>query len=90
MTERQRSLVGGISVLGAAGIICKVVGVLFRIPLANIIGGEGLGLFQQVMPSYNLLLAITSAGIPVAISRMVSHYVTIGSRATPAGCSKQR
>ena len=30
------------------------------------------------MPSYNLLLAITSAGIPVAISRMVSHYVTIG------------
>ena len=78
MTERQRSLVGGISVLGAAGIICKVVGVLFRIPLANIIGGEGLGLFQQVMPSYNLLLAITSAGIPVAISRMVSHYVTIG------------
>ena len=78
MTERQRSLIGGISVLGIAGIICKVVGVLFRIPLANIIGGEGLGLFQQVMPAYNLLLAITSAGIPVAISRMVSHYLTIG------------
>ena len=78
MTQRQRSLIGGISVLGVAGLICKVVGVLFRIPLANIIGGEGLGLFQQVMPSYNLLLAITSAGIPVAISRMVSHYVTIG------------
>ena len=78
MTERQRSLGGGISVLGIAGVSCKVGGVLFRIPLANIIGGEGLGLFQQVMPSYNLLLAITSAGIPVAISRMVSHYVTIG------------
>ena len=78
MTERQRSLVGGISVLGIAGLICKVVGVLYRIPLANMIGGDGLGLYQQVMPSYNLLLAITSAGIPVAISRMVSHYVTIG------------
>ena len=78
MTERQRSLIGGISVLGIAGIICKVVGVLFRIPLSHIIGTKGLGLFQQVMPSYNLLLAITSAGIPVAISRMVSHYVTIG------------
>lgn len=78
MTERQRSLVGGISVLGAAGLICKMVGVLYRIPLANMIGGQGLGLYQQVMPSYNLLLAVTSAGIPVAISRMVSHYVTIG------------
>ena len=78
MTQKQRSLIGGISVLGIAGIICKVVGVLFRIPLTHIIGTEGLGLFQQVMPAYNLLLAVTSAGIPVAISRMVSHYVTIG------------
>ena len=78
MTERQRSLVGGISVLGAAGIICKVVGVLYRIPLSNMIGELGMGLYGQVMPAYNLLLSITSAGIPVAISRMVSHYVTIG------------
>ena len=78
MREKQRSLVGGISVLGLAGLICKVVGVLYRIPLANIIGGEGMGLYQQVFPAYNLLLTITSAGIPVAISRMVSHYVTIG------------
>ena len=78
MTDRQRSLIGGISVLGIAGLICKMVGVLYRIPLANMIGGQGLGLYQQVMPAYNLLLAVTSAGIPVAISRMVSHYVTLG------------
>ena len=78
MTDRQRSLIGGISILGIAGLICKMVGVLYRIPLANMIGGQGLGLYQQVMPAYNLLLAVTSAGIPVAISRMVSHYVTLG------------
>ena len=47
--------------LGAAGLICKIVGVLYRIPLANMIGGDGLGLYQQVMPAYNLLLAVTSA-----------------------------
>ena len=80
MTERQRSLIGGISVLGAAGIICKVVGVLYRIPLTNMIGDLGMGLYGQVMPPYNLLLSITSAGIPVAISRMVSHYITIGEQ----------
>ena len=45
MTEKQRSLIGGISILGLAGIICKLVGVLYRIPLANMIGGEGLGLY---------------------------------------------
>ena len=77
MTEKQRSLIGGISILGLAGIICKLVGVLYRIPLANMIGGEGLGLYQQVFPSYNLMLTVTSAGIPVAISRLVSHYTTL-------------
>ena len=82
MTDKQRSLVGGISVLGIAGLICKMVGVLYRIPLANMIGGQGLGLYQQVMPAYNLLLAVTSAGIPVAISRMVSHYITLGENGT--------
>ena len=78
MTQKQKTtLVGGVSILAAAGIICKVVGVLYRIPLAAYIGGEGLGLYSKVFQSYNLLLTISSAGIPVAISRMVSHYVTL-------------
>ena len=76
MTQKSKSLIGGISVLGIAGLICKVVGVLYRIPLAAYIGGEGIGIYSKVFPSYNLLLTISSAGIPVAISRMVSHYVT--------------
>ena len=76
VAEKTKSLIGGISILGLAGLICKVVGVLYRIPLAAYIGGEGLGIYQKVFPSYNLLLTISSAGIPVAISRMVSHYIT--------------
>ena len=76
MSEKQRSLVGGVSILAVAGIICKVVGVLYRIPLANTVGGVGLGVYSKVFQSYNLLLTVSSAGIPVAISRMVSHYVT--------------
>ncbi len=78
MTTRQRSLLGGISILGIAGLICKVVGVLYRIPLANLIGSEGIGVYQQVFPSYNLLLTISSAGIPVAISRMVASRLALG------------
>ncbi len=75
MTDRQRSLVGGISVLGNAGLICKVVGVLYRIPLVNTIGTTGVAVYQLVFPSYNLLLTISSAGIPVAVSRMVAHHL---------------
>lgn len=76
MNEKQKTLVGGVSVLGVAGIICKVVGVLYRIPLAHLIGPEGMGVYHKVYPAYNLLLTISSAGLPVAISRLVAHYVT--------------
>ncbi len=75
MSQKQRSLIGGISLLGFAGIICKVVGVLYRIPLAGSIGPAGMGIYQQVYPSYNLMLTIASAGIPVAISRTVASCI---------------
>lgn len=76
MTQKQKSLVGGVSILAVAGLICKVVGVLYRIPLAHLIDPMGMAIYHKVFPAYNLLLTISSAGIPVAISRMVSHYVT--------------
>ena len=44
----------------------------YKIPLARTIGPLGMGVYHQVFPTYNLLLTISSAGIPVAISRMVA------------------
>ncbi len=76
----QQNLIAGISVLGIAGLICKVVGVLYKIPLARTIGPLGMGVYHQVFPTYNLLLTISSVGIPVAISRMVSASVAEGNR----------
>ncbi len=73
MTRTQKSILGGVTILGITGIVCKMIGVLFRIPLAWIIGEDGLGTYQLVFPTYSLLLTISSAGLPVAISRMVAH-----------------
>lgn len=73
MSDKQKSIVGGMTVLGITGLICKLVAVLYRIPLAWLIGEQGLGTFQLVFPTYNLLLTLSSAGLPVAISRMVSY-----------------
>lgn len=75
MAVKPKSIVSGISVLGVTGIICKLVGVLYSIPLAAILGDTGLGMFQTVFPTYNLLLTVSSAGLPVAVSRMVSSYL---------------
>ncbi len=74
----SKSIVRGVSVLSITGIICKVVGVLYSIPLARVLGDTGLGLFQTVFPTYNLLLTLSSAGLPVAVSRMVSHFLAKG------------
>ena len=73
MARGSKSIVAGMTVLGVTGIICKLVGVLFSIPLTWLIGADGLGVFQAVFPTYNLLLTVSSAGLPVAVSRMVSH-----------------
>ena len=85
MTQKQKSIVGGVSILGVAGIICKIVGVLYRIPLTNIISQDGMGVYSTVFPTYNLLLSISSAGLPVAISRMMAHYIT---REDPANAKR--
>ncbi len=73
MTRTQKSIMGGVTILGIAGLMSKVVGVLFRVPLAWIVGEAGVGTYQLVFPTYALLLTISSAGLPVAISRMVAH-----------------
>ena len=78
MSAKQQSVIGGITVLGITGLICKIVAVLYRIPLAWLIGEQGLGTYQLVFPTYNLLLTISSAGLPVAISRIVSYNLAKG------------
>lgn len=73
MAKQTKSIIGGMTVLGLAGVICKLVGVLFSIPLQWMIGMKGLGVYNAVFPTYNLLLTISSAGLPVAVSRLVAH-----------------
>lgn len=69
---KTKSIISGMTVLGLAGVICKLVGVLFSIPLQWMIGLEGLGVYNAVFPTYNLLLTLSSAGLPVAVSRLVA------------------
>ncbi|MFA5675281.1 MAG: polysaccharide biosynthesis protein [Christensenellales bacterium] len=78
MSDKQKSFVKGAAILGAAGLAVKVIGAFFRVPLTNIIGAEGLANYQVAYPTYALLLVISSAGLPAAISRIVSERVTLG------------
>lgn len=68
----KRSFLKGAAVLALAGVIVRIIGALYRIPLTNILGEEGVGLYQLAYPVYGLLLTLSTAGIPGAISKMVS------------------
>ena len=65
-------------VLVLSGIVAKVIGAVYRIPLTWILGTEGLGIYQLVFPLFALLLVLSSTGAPTAISTMVSERVSKG------------
>ena len=75
----KKSFIKGAAILGAAGIVIKILGAFFRIPLSNLIGDTGMGYYQTAYPIYVLFLMISTAGIPIAISRMVSERIALGN-----------
>jgi len=72
----QKSFFRGALILSLAGIISKVLGAVYRIPFARLVGDEGVGLYQMAYPFYTMILAVSTAGIPLAISKLVAerHY----------------
>ena len=62
----------GAIVLLISGIICKLLGAFFRLPLTNMIGIEGIGVFQLVMSLYSFALVLTSGGVANSLSKLIS------------------
>ncbi|QIB70303.1 polysaccharide biosynthesis protein [Aminipila butyrica] len=75
---KRKSFVQGAVVLGSAGVLIKLMGAFFRIPLGNLIGTEGMAYYQMSYAFYVLFLTLSTAGIPIAISQMVSERVAVG------------
>lgn len=75
--NKKNNFVTGALVLSVGGFIAKILGAIYRIPLANILGSYGMGVYQLIFPLYALLLAISTAGIPSAISKLISEKLTL-------------
>lgn len=63
---------GGAFVLLVSGIICKFLGAFFRLPLTNLLGVEGIGIFQLVMSLYSCALVLTAGGVSTSLSKLIS------------------
>ena len=73
-SKQTRTFVRGAAILGAAGVICKIIGAVYRIPLTNLIGAEAMGIYSKAYMIYSLLLVLTASGIPAAVSKLVAEY----------------
>ncbi len=58
--------------LMAGGLLAKAIGVFYRIPLTNLLGGYGTGLYQMAYPLFCVMLTFSSVGIPSALSRIIA------------------
>lgn len=64
-------------ILAAAGIVCRIIGLLYRSPLAAVIGDEGNGYYQTAYNVYTIILLISSYSIPAAISKVISQKLSV-------------
>lgn len=76
--NKKQSFLGGAFVLAIGTAIVKVIGLLFKVPLNRVIGEGGFGYFTTAYDIYSLLLIISTAGLPVAMSRMISEARALG------------
>ena len=80
-TSKKQNFLHGATLLAAATIIVKVIGAVYKIPLQGILGKIGYSYFSSAYDIYTLLLLISTAGLPVAMSRMISQATSLGDQA---------
>ena len=75
---KPNTFFGGAAILALGILVVKVIGLFYKIPLVNIIGSEGSADFNNAYNIYSVLLTISTAGLPVAVSKMVSEANALG------------
>ena len=77
-SAKQNTFFGGAAILAVGIMVVKVIGMFYKIPLLNIIGEQGSADFGNAYNIYAVLLTISTAGLPVAVSKLVSEANATG------------
>ena len=72
MSKIQKNFMSGALILSVANILVKVIGAVYKIPLSNMIGTIGMNYYNDAYQIYSLLFVLSTAGVPIAIAKMVS------------------
>ena len=71
-SQKRSSFLSGAGILTLSALVVKVIGLFYRIPLLNLLGTEGMGYFNTAYELYALFCVISTAGLPVAMSVLIS------------------
>ena len=74
---KKQNFMHGAAILAAGVVVMKLLGAVYKIPLQNILGDVGYGYFFTAYSIYNMLLTISTAGLPVALSRLIAEANTL-------------
>ena len=75
--EKENNLINSAVLLVGATVIVKIIGALYKIPLTTIIGGVGRGYFSTAYNIYTPVYAVSMAGLPIAVSKLVSQQMAL-------------
>ena len=78
VTMKKSAFVKGAFITTLGIVIAKILGILYVIPFHAVIGDEGGALYGYAYTIYSVFMSLASAGIPLAISKLVSEYQTLG------------
>ena len=79
MKKESKTFLYGVVVLTVANILTKVIGLVFKIPLTNMLDNEGMGYFNTAYQIYTWLYMLSTAGVPVALSVSGSVIFTVSN-----------
>ncbi|MBQ9663979.1 MAG: polysaccharide biosynthesis protein [Oscillospiraceae bacterium] len=80
--EKSQNFLHGAAILTLGVVIMKILGAIYKVPLANILGDYGYGIFLSTYNVYNIFFTLSTAGLPVALSRMIAVTNANGKIAT--------
>lgn len=78
MEIRKQSFIKGAAILAAAGLITKILGAIYRIPLGRIVGSEAMGYYGTAYTVYTWALTVSAYAIPIAISKLTAEKLEMG------------
>ena len=79
-SQKKSTFFGGAAILAVSAIFVKVIGAIYRIPLGNILPDDVMGDYNAAYNIYKFFLTISTAGLPVALSKTISEANALGRR----------